>query len=407
MHSSATRTSIGRLTLPWRDVTTDAGASARARVDAAQRELVALSHRIHAHPELKFEEERSSDWTASLCADFGLAVERGVGALPTAFVARAGSGPLHIAICAEYDALPAVGHACGHNVIAASAVGAGAALAPLADDLGVTISVIGTPAEEGGGGKVYLLERGVFDGVHASMMVHPAPNDGLRPRISAVSHLDVECTGKESHAAAAPQLGINAADALTIAQVAIGLLRQHLRPTDQVHGIVTHGGDAANIVPAHTRADFMVRATTVEQLAEVKPRILRCFEAGALATGATVSVREVSPDYSQMVHDDDLLELYRAATEPMGRRYDGTEITFSTDMGNVSLAMPSIHPTIALESAGAVNHQPEFAAACINASADRAVGEAALGMALTVIGAATGTTRERLLARGAYHHEPR
>ncbi len=389
------------MTLPSTRVI-DARDEVRSRIDSAQSSLVELSHTIHAHPELKFEEVRSSEWTAARCSDLGLTVEMGVGDLPTAFVARAGSGPLHIAICAEYDALPAVGHACGHNVIAAAAVGAGAALAAVADDLGITVSVIGTPAEEGGGGKVFLLDRGVFDGVHASMMVHPGPLDGLRPRITAVSHFEVHCTGKESHAAAAPQLGVNAADALTIAQVAIAMLRQHLRPTDQAHGIITKGGDAANIVPAHTSADWMVRARTIAELAELKPRVLRCFEAGGLATGATVEVHDVSPDYSQMEHDDEMVELYRAATEPLGRRYDGPEFTASTDMGNVSLAMPSIHPMIGIESAGAVNHQPAFAAACINASADRAILEGALGMALTTIAMAGTGVRDRLLASGGY-----
>ena len=172
-----------------------------------EQALVALSHRIHAHPELCFEETQSSAWTAGALADGGLAVETGVGGLDTAFVARAGSGPLHLAICAEYDALPGIGHACGHNIIAATAVGAGLALAPLADDLGLTISVVGTPAEEGGGGKVYLLERGVFDGMHAAMMVHPAPFDVLRPRVSAVAHFTVRYTGRESHAAAARSSG--------------------------------------------------------------------------------------------------------------------------------------------------------------------------------------------------------
>jgi amidohydrolase len=309
---------------------------------------------------------------------------------------------LHIAICAEYDALPGVGHACGHNIIAATAVGAGVALAPLADDLGLTVSVIGTPAEEGGGGKIYLLNRGAFDGVHASLMVHPAPIDGLRPRVSAVAHFEVRMQGRASHAAAAPELGINAADALTVAQVAIGLLRQHIRATDQVHGIVLDGGDAANIVPAHACADFMVRAATVQQLEQLRPRVERCFDAGALATGATVSYHDECPTYTHMEHDDALVELYRDASESLGRHYDDIEMTFSTDMGNVSLAMPSIHPCIGIETAGAVNHQPEFAAACINASADRAVRDGALGMALAAIAAATGPVGERLRERGGY-----
>lgn len=336
---------------------------------------------------------------AGLLSDHGLPVEMGVCDLSTAFLARVGDGPLHLSICAEYDALPAVGHACGHNVIAAAAVGAGLALAPLVDELGITLSIHGTPAEEGGGGKVFMLERGAFDGVHASMMVHPAPIDGLRPRVSAVSHFRVRYTGKESHAAAAPQLGINAADALVVAQTAIGLLRQHLRPTDQVHGIVLHGGDAANIVPAHTEGDWMVRARTIDELEEVRPRIEQCFHAGAIATGATLEIEDDCPVYTHMDHDDALVELYRQATEPLGRRYEDVEMTFSTDMGNVSLAMPSIHPTIGIDTAGAVNHQPEFAAACVNASADRAVLEGALGLALTAVAAATGPLRDRLISR--------
>ena len=374
----------------------DPRAAARATVAAHESDLVALSHRIHAHPELCFEETQSSAWTAGVLADAGLAVEQGVGGLDTAFVARAGTGPLHLSVCAEYDALPGIGHACGHNIIAAAAVGAGLALAPLADDVGLTISIVGTPAEEGGGGKVYLLERGVFDGMHASLMVHPAPFEVLRPRVSAVAHFAVEYTGRESHASAAPQLGINAADALVIAQVAIGLLRQHLRPTDQVHGIVTKGGEAANIVPGHASGDWMVRASTIEELGTVRPRVERCLEAGALATGSQLAITDVCPTYSHMEHDADLVDLYRANAQELGRVFEG-EMTFSTDMGNVSLAMPAIHPCIAIETGGAVNHQPEFAAACVNASADRAVLEGALGLALTAIDAASGPLRDRLL----------
>lgn len=372
--------------------------AARTTIARHEDALLGLSHRIHAHPELCFEETRSSAWTAALLAEAGLAVETGVGGLDTAFVARAGSGPLHLAICAEYDALPGIGHACGHNIIAASAVGAGLALAPLADELGLTISVVGTPAEEGGGGKVYMLERGVFDGMHAAMMVHPAPFDVLRPRVSAVSHFAVRYTGRESHAAAAPHMGVNAADALVVAQVAVGLLRQHFRPTDQVHGFVTHGGDAANIIPAHTSGDWMVRARTIDELAEIRPKVDCCFEAGALATGAALELEDVCPTYSHMEHDDDLVEAYRAGAESIGRVYGDADMTFSTDMGNVSLAMPSIHPCIAIDTAGAVNHQPEFAAACVNASADRAVLEGALALALTAISAAAGPLRERLLS---------
>jgi metal-dependent amidase/aminoacylase/carboxypeptidase family protein len=281
------------------------------------------------------------------------------------------------------------------------AVGAGRALAPLVDELGITLSVIGTPAEEGGGGKILMLERGAFDGVHASLMVHPTPTEDLYPRVSAVAHMRVQYTGRESHAAIAPELGINAADALTVAQVAIGLLRQHLRPFDQIHGIVTHGGDATNVVPAHTEGTWMARSRTLTDLDELRPRIEHCFEAGALATGSTLVISDVCPPYAHMEHDHDLVEAYRANAGALGRpeSQDGVA-TFSTDMGNVSLAMPSIHPCIAIETGGAVNHQPEFTQAAVNASADRAVTEGALAMAWTVIDAANGAMRERLLARG-------
>src|SRR6476660_3071467 len=375
----------------------DAKQAARQTVDSNAQALVGLSHRIHAHPELKFEEVRSSAWTAGVLADAGLSVDMGICDLPTAFSCSFGSGSLHLAICAEYDALPGIGHACGHNIIAATAVGAALALAPLVDDLDLKISVIGTPAEEGGGGKVFLLERGAFAGVDAAMMVHPAPFEDLTPRVSAVAHFGVEYEGHSSHAAAAPQLGINAADAMTVAQVAIGLLRQHLRPGDQVHGIVTRGGDVPNIVPAHAEGLWMVRAPTIADLAVTRPRVTRCFEAGALATGATLAIADVSPVYSHVDHDADIVASYRENATALGRVPDDEhEVTFSTDMGNISLEMPSIHPCIGIESGGAFNHQPEFAAACINASADRAVLEGSLAMAWTAIDLATGPLRARL-----------
>jgi len=380
----------------------DAKNAARITIDQERERLVALSHRIHAHPEVKFEEEQSSAWTAGALADAGLPVDFGICDLPTAFSSRVGNGPLHIAICAEYDALPIIGHACGHNIIAASAVGAALALAPLADELGITLSVMGTPAEEGGGGKILMLERGAFDGVHASLMIHPTPMEDLYPRVSAVAHMRVRYTGRESHAAIAPELGINAADAFTVAQVAVGLLRQHLRPFDQVHGIVTHGGDATNVVPAHTEGTWMARSRTLHDLEALVPRVAHCFEAGAVATGATLSITDVCPPYAHMEHDHGLGEIYRANATDLGRpESDDGAATFSTDMGNVSLALPSIHPCIAIETAGAVNHQPEFTEAAINASADRAVVEGALAMAWTVIDAATGPLRDRLLRTSA------
>src|SRR5262249_18868713 len=200
--------------------------------------------------------------------------------LPTAFLATAGSGPLDVAICAEYDSLPAIGHACGHNMIAAMAVGAGIATAKVADEAGLTVRIIGTPAEEVGdaGGKIILLERGAFARSHAAMMAHPAPFEAITPRIIAASMFDVYYTGKEAHAAAFPELGINAADALTIAQTSIGLLRQHIRATDRIHGFITKGGDAPNVIPAHTSARYIVRGINIQELEELRPKVYRCFE---------------------------------------------------------------------------------------------------------------------------------
>lgn len=377
---------------------------ARERLASAREDLVALSHRIHAHPEVGFEEERAAAWLCESLADAGLAVERGICDLPTAFVARAGRGPLHVAICAEYDSLPGIGHACGHNIIAASAVGAALALAKVADDVGLTVSVIGTPAEEGGGGKILLLERGAFAGVHASMMVHPAPMDAVTPPILAVAQFEVRYTGKEAHASAFPERGINAADALTVAQTAIGLLRQHIHSTDRVHGIITRGGDAPNVVPAHTCASYLVRAKGLDELDAIRGKVMRCFEAGALATGCSLEVVDEHKPYAEMVHDADLAALYRRNAEAAGRFFPDLGAALdraagSTDMGNISRAMPSIHPFIGISSLPAVNHQPEFTAHCVTEPADQALYDGALAMAWTAIDLATErAVRDRLLA---------
>jgi amidohydrolase len=385
----------------------DAKSAARERFESSRAGLIDLSHRIHAHPELGFEEERSSTWLCESLSDAGFSVEQGICDLPTAFLGRFGSGPLHIGICAEYDSLPGIGHACGHNIIAASAVGAALAAAKVADEVGLTVSVIGTPAEEVGNasGKILLLERGAFEGIHAAMMVHPAPFDMLRAKIIAASMFEVHYTGKESHASAFPELGVNAADALTIAQTALGLLRQHIRSTDRIHGIVTNGGAAPNVVPAHTSAKYIIRSETLDQLTELRPRVHRCFEAGALATGAGFAFTGGDKPYAEMQHDDTMAALYRRNSEALGRPFPNlgeweTRPTGSTDMGNVSLVMPSIHPMIGINSLPAVNHQPEFTAHCVTADADKALADGALAMAWTCIDLATSNDfLPRLTAR--------
>ncbi|MGH8402190.1 MAG: M20 family metallopeptidase [Gammaproteobacteria bacterium] len=378
----------------------------REALGQARESLLALSHRIHAHPELGFEEEQACAWLAEMLDEAGFSVQTGICDLPTAFIAKAGNGPLNIGIMAEYDSLPGVGHACGHNLIAAMAAGSAMALAKVADDAGITVTVIGTPAEEVGnaGGKILLLERGAFAGIHAAMMVHPAPMDFVQPKIIAASMFDVHYTGKSAHASAFPELGINAADALTVAQTAIGLLRQHIRQTDRIHGICTHGGDAPNIVPAHTSARYIIRGETVKDMEELRVKVRHCFEAGALATGSKLEIQGGDKPYTEMLHDADMAELYRRNAVALGRGLAAPEsvarFSASTDMGNVSKALPSIHPMIGIDSLPAVNHQPEFAAHCVSAAADRALWDGALGMAWTAIDmAANRELSRRLLAR--------
>jgi amidohydrolase len=385
--------------------TASAAKDAAARtVDRHLARLVSLSHALHERPELCFAETASAGAVAQALREAGLDVDEGVYQLPTALESRNGDGELVVAICAEYDALPEIGHACGHNIIAATAVGAGLALAPLADELGLSVRVLGTPAEEGGGGKVLMLERGAFEGVHAAMMVHPWPAERLTATCLAVAHFDVHYTGHAAHASAAPWEGVNAQDALTVAQVAIGLLRQQLLPGDQVHGVVVEGGGAANVIPDATTGRYMVRSRTVRGLEALRPRVEACFEAGALATGCSVSYEELCPVYSHMEPDPALLDAYRANAEALGRSFEPDDAgvpppTISTDMANVSLAVPTIHPLIGIDAHGAVNHQREFADACITASADAAVRDGAVALAWTAIDAATDPElRRRLLS---------
>ncbi|PZS16395.1 MAG: hypothetical protein DLM54_11275 [Acidimicrobiales bacterium] len=264
-----------------------------------------------------------------------------------------------------------------------------------------------------------MLERGAFADVSAAMMVHPAPVEADHMPCLAVANLDVHYTGREAHASAFPERGINAADALTVAQVAIGLLRQHFSHSDQAHGIVIKGGDAPNVVPAHTSGRFLVRAADLEALGRIEPRIRACFEAGAVATGCQVEVGLVSPRYSQFEPDQAITNAYRRNAEALGRSLPGPAnltstdtarpmvgssdnprpLAGSTDMANVSLAIPSIHPMLGIDSGGATNHQPKFAAACVTASADRAVVDGAMAMAWTTLDLATDPDlRSRLLS---------
>lgn len=379
-----------------------------AAIERRREQLLALSHAIHGDAELGFEEHTSSARVAEAAEQAGFDVTHGTAGMDTAVVATYGSGPLEIGVCAEYDALPGVGHACGHNVIAAAGVGAALALAEVADDVGLTVRLLGTPAEEGGGGKILMLEDGSFDGLHASMMVHPAPYESSTLGCLAVTHVNVRYRGRSAHASAFPELGRNGADALTVAQVAIGLLRQHVDGAARIHGIVTDGGDAPNVVPERTGGTWLVRHETIEQLAELYPRVRACFEAGALATGTDLEIEPVGPAYSEFDNHDLLAATYQRHAEDLGRSFPdlsdiADKIRGSTDMANVSLELPTIHPMLGIETDGAVNHQPEFTAACVRPSADQATLDGALAMARTAVTAATEDEfRERLLANGGY-----
>jgi amidohydrolase len=374
-------------------------------IEGARSDLVDLSHFIHAHPELGYEEFESSAALADAAERWGFDVERGSAGLPTAFRATKGTGRFHVVYCAEYDALPDVGHACGHNIIATSSLGAALGLAEAADELDLRVTLLGTPSEEGGGGKIDLLNAGYFDDEHMALMVHPFPTERLDAICLAVDQFDVIYTGKEAHASAAPWLGRNASDALTIAQVALGLLRQQLQPGDQVHGIVTDGGSAANIIPAHTVGRFMARSLTSESLAALRERVDACFEAGALATGTTLRFEEIGQQFSHMTADPEILVHYRRAAEALGRDFhrddeEEPKPTISTDMANVSLVLPTIHPLLMIPTHGAINHQPEFTAACISAAADQAVIDGAIALAETAVGVARDDAlRERLMNR--------
>lgn len=372
-------------------------------VNSRRSDLVELSHAIHAEPELAFDEHRSCAKTSALVAERGFEITAAPGGLDTAFRAVFGSGPLVVGICAEYDALPGIGHACGHNIIAASAVGTALALAEVADVLGLTVVLLGTPAEESGGGKALMLDAGVFDDIAATVMLHPGPIDIAAARSLALSEVTIRYTGRESHAAVAPYLGVNAADAVTVAQVSIGLLRQQLAPGQMVHGIVTNGGQASNIIPGLAELRYTMRATNSESLRELESRMAGCFAAGAVATGCRHEVSETAPAYAELAPDPWLAETVRAEMVRVGRSPVPADVEASvplgsTDMGNVTQVMPGIHPVVGIDAGGASIHQPAFAAAAVNASADTAVIEGAIMLARTVVALAeSDVQRARVL----------
>lgn len=363
-------------------------ARAAARVDAEREALLALSGRIHANPELCFDEHRAAGWLTEYLESRGLTVERGAYAVPTAFAARAGSGRPRIAVLCEYDALPGIGHACGHNIIAAAGAGAGVALAEVIAETGGSVVVLGTPAEEGGGGKVLMAREGAFAEVDAAMMIHPASLELIGMNVLSITAVEAEYRGRAAHAAAAPFAGINALDGLVTAYQSIAQLRQHIRPTERVHGIITDGGQKPNIVPERAAGLFYIRAANDKRLAKLRQRVEGCFHAGAQASGATVHLRQVGEDYSDMWTNGPLAAAYQANLAALGRQVveaPSELISGSTDMGNVSKLVPSIHPMVGIAPAHVALHTAEFATYAGSPSGERGVVDGAKALAMTAI----------------------
>ena len=360
-----------------------------AAVDGMRDELIQISMTLHANPEIAFEEVRSAALLCDTLEKHGFAVERGVGDLPTAFRAEAkgnGTEPT-IAILAEYDALREIGHACGHNIIGTAAIGAGIAAKTVLDQLPGRVLVIGTPAEEGGGGKIKLLDRGVFHDVDAAMMVHPSGYTMVNRASLASNRLKIEFTGKASHAAGSPEDGINALEAVILTFNNINALRLHLKPDARVHGIITHGGTAVNIIPEYAAAQFSVRARTQRYADQILARVIQCAEAGATATGAQLQYT-VTPGYLDIVPNGVMARRFAENWRAIGVQVHEprpNERIGSTDMGNVSHALPAIHPYIAIAPDGTPGHSVEFREAAISPDGHAGLLNAAKAMAMTTI----------------------
>jgi len=363
-------------------------AQVSSEIDAHHNQLSELSLKIHSNPELGFHEVKAAEWLTRYLKENGFSIERGICELPTAFKAGYGKGRPVIAILAEYDALPGVGHACGHNLICTIAVGAGVASRLAIDQFGGSILVIGTPAEELYGGKAIMAERGAFNNLDIAMMVHPGIRDTATTHALACQNLEVEFLGKAAHAAARPEAGINALEAMLQSFAAINSLRQHIKSTARIHGIITDGGEAANVVPAHSAGIFIVRAEDDAYLDELKQKVLNCFIGAATASGAQLKYKWDEVRYAPMRNNLPLARLFTENMQSLGRK-----ITFprpgsgfgSTDMGNVSQLVPSIHPSVAIAKKEIAIHSPQFVSAAASKAGIKGLLDAAKALAMTVV----------------------
>ena len=358
-------------------------------MDALSEQLTGISHRIHENPELGFEEHFAHDLLAGAAEEAGLEVQRQAYGVETAFAARAGTtGPLVAFLC-EYDALPGIGHACGHNIIAASGLGAGLAAAQVVEDLGGRLLILGTPAEEGGGGKLRLLGGGAFAGVDAALMVHPAGLELSEMQTLAVQQLHARYRGRAAHAAAAPQVGRNALDGAVLGYVAASALRQHIGADERFHGIFTDGGQKPNIVPVLAETNWYVRSPTLPRLKALKERLADCLRSGAVAAGVDIELAWADYCFAEVRSNRALVELWKANAATLGRDpqppVPGRTVIGSTDMGNVSQVVPSIHPMISVAPPEVAIHTEDFAVCARGPEGDRGVIDGAKTLAAVAI----------------------
>ncbi len=357
-------------------------------VDTLSPQLISISHQIHANPELAFEEHKSAATLADAAEAAGLAVTRAAYGQDTAFSADFGaaSGP-RIGILSEYDALPGIGHACGHNIIAAIGLGTSLALHGLGARLPGGVRYLGTPAEERGCGKELMARHGAFDGLDAAMMLHPAGINAKATRTMCISEVRATFHGRSAHAAVYPEGGRNALDAATIAYIAIGQLRQHMTNTSKVHGIMEKGGLAPNIVPDHTRLSYFIRALNAPELDALKKRVENCFQAGALATGCELELTWSEADYLDMKVNLSLADTYEAHARTLGREFIPYDILplGGTDMSNVSHRLPVLHPLIACAPSNVMIHDPAFAKWAGSESGDQAIIDGTKALVMTAL----------------------
>lgn len=360
-------------------------------VDNLADRLIAVSRDIHAHPELNFAEHYAHDLLTGVLTEYGLEVTRHAYGVDTAFEAVAGdAGAPEVLVLLEYDALPGIGHGCGHNVIAAAGLGAGLAVAKLAKELGGRVRILGTPAEEGGGGKIAMARQGAFRSGIAALMIHPADADLIKMDSIAVHTVDVIYEGRAAHAAAAPWEGKNALDAAVLGYINVAALRQHIRPTERIHGIITEGGEKPNIVPRRAAAKWYVRSDTISTLQPLKARVVSCLEGATSACGCSMSTTWDDHTYAEVRDNMVIVNSFVSNMAMLGRlvrdpRTDGRSVMGSTDMGNISYLMPAIHPMVKVAPDGVAIHTEDFAHYAGSESGDEGMLIGAKAMAMTVV----------------------